>query len=187
MSMQISLPMTVVMAAVLIAMVTDLRTLKVHNVLTLPLLAAGLVYGGVTGGWSGLAASLTSAGLGFLCLLIPYVLGGMGAGDVKLAAALGAWLGPATLLTVLAIGLFASAVYSLVVLLRQNRLRDAWTTFQAVYFGCRMLMKPAENVHQMAQTPEGRRRLVPFSAMAGFGVLTVVVCQNVHVTSFWGA
>ena len=50
---------------------------KVHNVLTLPLLAAGLVYGGVTGGWSGLAAGLSSAGLAFLCLLIPYVLGGM--------------------------------------------------------------------------------------------------------------
>ena len=46
--------------------------------------------GMMTGGWSGLAAGLTSAGLGFLCLLIPYVLGGMGAGDVKLAAALGA-------------------------------------------------------------------------------------------------
>jgi prepilin peptidase CpaA len=44
-------------------------------------------------GLSGLLDGLAGLGLGFGLLLGPYLLGGMGAGDVKASAALGAWLG----------------------------------------------------------------------------------------------
>lgn len=69
---------------------TDFRSHRVPNVITLPMLGAGLAYGAYTGQ---LPAALAGAGvlfaLGFVCFLI----GGMGGGDVKFMAALGAWFG----------------------------------------------------------------------------------------------
>src|SRR5262245_16625871 len=89
----------IVLAASLVAAVTDLWKFRVLNVVTLPVLLTGLVYHTVAGaisdaGWTaGFLNSLLGALFGFGILFAFYVMGGMGAGDVKLMAALGAWLG----------------------------------------------------------------------------------------------
>jgi prepilin peptidase CpaA len=72
----------------------DLRTRKIPNYLTFGAALAGLIYNAIVAGWSGLADGLLGLVLGFGLLILPYLLGGMGAGDVKALAALGAWLGP---------------------------------------------------------------------------------------------
>lgn len=78
-----------------VACVTDLRTRRIPNVLTFGAALAGLAFQFATGG----VAALGQAGLGWLLgavvFLLPFALGGLGGGDVKLLAALGAWLGPA--------------------------------------------------------------------------------------------
>jgi len=73
----------------------DLRRRQISNSITVSGLAAGLVYGTAAGGLVGLGRSAGGAVLGFALFLIFYCLGGMGAGDLKLAAAFGALLGPA--------------------------------------------------------------------------------------------
>src|SRR6187200_955437 len=98
MSLSVMVPAAVVSAGVLIAAFTDLWKFKVHNKLTLPLLVSGLAYHTAMDGWSGLGMSAVGALFGFAILISFYVLGGMGGGDVKLMAAIGAWLGwPLTL------------------------------------------------------------------------------------------
>ncbi len=72
----------------------DLRTRRIPNYLTLGTAAAGLAYSFMSHGLSGLAYGFLGMLLGFACLILPYLWGGMGAGDVKALAALGAWLGP---------------------------------------------------------------------------------------------
>ena len=78
----------------LIACVFDVRTRRIPNALSLSAAAAGLLYHAATSGVTGV--QLAGAGwlLGLLLLLPYFALGGMGGGDVKLMAALGAWLGP---------------------------------------------------------------------------------------------
>jgi prepilin peptidase CpaA len=71
----------------------DLRTRRIPNYLTLGGALAGLVFQLVYQGLPGLLDGLAGLALGFFLLLGPYLLGGMGAGDVKASAALGAWLG----------------------------------------------------------------------------------------------
>lgn len=77
------------------ACVTDLRTRRIPNVLTFGAALAGLVFQFATGGVEALGQAALGWLLGALVFLLPFALGGLGGGDVKLLAALGAWLGPA--------------------------------------------------------------------------------------------
>jgi prepilin peptidase CpaA len=76
------------------ACVTDLRTRRIPNVLTFGAALAGLLYQSATGGVEGLGQAVFGWLLGAVVFLLPFALGGLGGGDVKLIAALGAWLGP---------------------------------------------------------------------------------------------
>jgi prepilin peptidase CpaA len=72
----------------------DVRTRRIPNYLTLGTAVAGLAYNFMVQGLPGLTGGLLGMLLGFSLLILPYLWGGMGAGDVKALAALGAWLGP---------------------------------------------------------------------------------------------
>ena len=84
----------IVLAVGVIACVTDVRSRKIPNVLTFGTAACGLVFHLITHGWSGLALAAGGWATGVALFLPFFLLRGMGAGDVKLLAALGAWLGP---------------------------------------------------------------------------------------------
>lgn len=79
--------------ALVTALITDLRRHRVPNLVTLPTIALALLVHLLLGGWPGLLFSLQGLGLGFACFLPAYLLGGMGAGDVKLMSGVGAVLG----------------------------------------------------------------------------------------------
>lgn len=85
--------LSAVSAFMVLALVWDVRTRRLPNWLTVPGLALGLLYHAVTGGWHGLLMSAAGFATGFGILLILWLMGGTGAGDVKLMGALGAWLG----------------------------------------------------------------------------------------------
>lgn len=86
-----------------IATFTDVRSCRIPNWLVLPFLLAGVAVSGWTHGWHGVGQSLLGVGLGTLVLGFFCWMGGMGMGDLKLCAAVGAWIGPAQLLVALVI------------------------------------------------------------------------------------
>jgi prepilin peptidase CpaA len=81
-----------VLALVAVATFTDLRSRRIPNWLVLPFLIAGLAVSIWLRGWTGAAQSLAGMALGGLLFGILAVMGGMGGGDVKLCAAIGAWI-----------------------------------------------------------------------------------------------
>jgi len=81
-----------------VATFTDVRSRRIPNWLVLPFLGLGILASGWFHGWHGVGLSLAGACLGLLLYGILYWMGGMGAGDVKLCAAIGAWIGPSQLL-----------------------------------------------------------------------------------------
>lgn len=82
---------------VLAAAIADLATRRIPNWITLPGALAGIALQAWYGGTYGAMRSLATAALGLAIFLILYLLGGMGAGDVKLFAAVGAFLAPNSL------------------------------------------------------------------------------------------
>jgi prepilin peptidase CpaA len=100
----LTLKSAVVVGVGLIACITDVRSRRIPNVLTFGAAAAGLIYGAITGGWSGAGSAALGWLIGAAAFFIPFALGGLGAGDVKLLAAIGAWLGP--------VGAFWLALYT---------------------------------------------------------------------------
>jgi prepilin peptidase CpaA len=94
------------------ALACDLRARRIPNAIPLAAALAALAWHALPGG-AGLAAPAGGLALGALLLLAPFALGGMGGGDVKLLAALGAWLGPASIFAVFAFGAVAGAALAL--------------------------------------------------------------------------
>ena len=114
-----------VMALVATAARADVRTRKIPNTLTLPALLLGLAMHTALNGFEGTKSSLAGVALAGVVLLPGWRFRWMGAGDVKLMAAVGAWLAwPQALIAVLA-SLVMGGVIALVVALRAGLLRQA--------------------------------------------------------------
>jgi prepilin peptidase CpaA len=109
----------------LVACVTDVQTRRIPNVLTFGAAAAAVAVHTLAGGVGGLGTSVGGWLLGAALFLPFFALGGMGAGDVKLLAALGAWLGPRDILWVAIYASMAGGVMAVVVALGSGYLRTA--------------------------------------------------------------
>jgi prepilin peptidase CpaA len=110
-----------VVAVVLIwAAWIDGKELRVPNWITFPMVLSGLVANTVLGGWEGLGFGLLGMVTGLLCLLPLYSVGGMGAGDVKLMAGMGAWLGWEITLAAFVVSVFVGAFMAVVMVARRR-------------------------------------------------------------------
>jgi prepilin peptidase CpaA len=83
----------IVVGVSLIAAITDLRSRRIPNWLTLPVFLAGLIKAGWTGGLSGLGEAVGACFLLAMPFVLLFLFAGGGAGDAKLMAAVGVWLG----------------------------------------------------------------------------------------------
>lgn len=92
-------------AVLAVSTFTDLRSRRIPNWLVLPFLVAGIAVSFAPPSWHGIgiAQSLEGMGLGLFLFGVLAWMGGMGMGDVKLCAAIGAWVGPTQLFLALII------------------------------------------------------------------------------------
>ena len=112
------------LAVALVACAFDLWRQRIPNALTLGAAAVAFIAALASGGVGGLGSSAAGWLTGLLLFLPFYALGGMGAGDVKLLAAIGAWLGPlATFHTALYAGI-AGGVFAVVVAVMRGCMRQ---------------------------------------------------------------
>lgn len=93
-----------------IAVAIDLRHRRIPNWLTVSSALLGLVFHTATRGWEGVGQSLGGFAVGFGILLVLWLIGGGGGGDVKLMGAIGAWLGPKYTFGVFVLSVFFAIV-----------------------------------------------------------------------------
>src|SRR5262245_61900353 len=109
------------------ACITDLHSRRIPNWLTFGAAAAAFAFHFADGGQAGAQQAAMGWVTGLFLFMPLFLLGGMGAGDVKLLAALGAWLGPDGAFWLAIYGSMAGGVLAVLVALRHNYL---WTALK---------------------------------------------------------
>ncbi|WP_099353988.1 A24 family peptidase [Fredinandcohnia onubensis] len=115
----------------IISVLTDLRNRKILNIVTFPAILGGLIYFTLFLGFDGFLFSGKGFLVGLGLLFIPFAMGGIGAGDVKLLAAIGSWKGA---MFVFYTGIYAAiigGVIAFVILIKQRKLGF---TFKSMLF-----------------------------------------------------
>ena len=148
------------------AIAADLRWRKIPNWLTGPAILAGLGLHAFMSQWTGLVISLEGAALGLGLFLIMYVFGWMGAGDVKLYAAVGSFLGPVqTLSTAMAIALVGGLLALVILGFHQGwRKTGLWLSS---YFQTLLLMRSVQGLAPV----QGTTPKVPYAVAIGLGTI----------------
>lgn len=157
-----------VAAVALLALVTDLRSRKVPNPITFGAAGAACLFHLVTGGWHGLLWASAGWAVGVALFLPFFALRGMGAGDVKLLGAFGAWLGPEGALWTALFGALAGGVLALGVSLARGytgtAFRNLGSLLQSWFLGG---VRPIDGV--TLSSSAGPR--LPYAVPLGVGAL----------------
>jgi prepilin peptidase CpaA len=146
-----------------VAVFTDLRSRRIPNWLVLPFLPLGIAVSAWLHGWHGAVQSLEGAAVGVLTFGIFFFMGGMGAGDVKLCAAIGAWIGPGQLFIALVLTGLAGGVMVIAWAAYAGFLKDLFTgTGDLVFNG-------AKRAEVTLSNP--LRRKMPYAPAIAIGTL----------------
>jgi len=156
---------------VALAAATDMRMHRVPNYLTVPTALLGLAYHTLApAGW-GIWLSLAGFGVGFALLFIPWLAGGSGMGDVKLLAALGAWLGPKCLLVAFVVSTVFAAVGALAILVYNATTRGTLSTGKRFVGARRSVSKSGK---------KRPARILPFAVPVAMSTWTVLAWLVAH-------
>ncbi|HKY20077.1 MAG TPA: prepilin peptidase [Vicinamibacterales bacterium] len=149
----------------------DLRTRRIPNYLTFGCTVLAFAYALVTGGWPGLGTSAAGWVVGFLLFLPFFLLRGMGGGDVKLLAALGAWFGPAGMLVLAFYTAMAGGVIALGVVLARGYFSTAFKNLWLLLCHWSVIgLKPVPEIS--LENPRAPR--LPYGVAIAVGALTTL-------------
>ena len=151
-----------------VATFTDLRSRRIPNWLVLPFMTAGVAVSAWLHGWHGLGQSLAGFAAGGAIYGLLFCLGGMGMGDVKLCAAIGAWIGPSQLMIALLITGLAGGVMAVVWAASRGFLGSLFAGSADLVFGMRERgMRP----HAELVLSNPRARKMPYAPAIAIGTL----------------
>ena len=150
----------------LIITYTDVRYRRIPNKYVLATLIGGLLMNIVFGGLHGLLASLGGCVLAFILMVMLHVFGAMGAGDVKLFAAIGAMIGANLVLPTFAIILITGFILAIYSMMRGRIVNQSMFPVVQFFVG----LVPGWQVPRFAASAD-RRFTVPYGVAIIFGSL----------------
>jgi len=156
------------MTVLAIAVFTDLRSGRIPNWLVLPFLVIGIAISGWQHGWAGVGRSIEGILLGTVLFGFFYLLGGMGMGDVKLCAAIGAWIGPWQMLIAMVLMGLAGGVMALCWAIAGGFLGDLFKGTGDIIFG---LKKRGLRPHPELALSNPLARKMPYAPAIALGTL----------------
>ena len=171
----------ILVPGVLLASWIDYSQRRVPNWLNAGLLVCGLVVQAVYFGLAGVGDGLTGMLVGFGLLIVPWLMHGMGAGDVKLLAAIGAWFGPAMTFWSFALGAVFGGLAAVVMILSTRRLRSACSNLGVIMAKCSS-PKTMFSEFGSAKSFGATSQLLPYGVPLTAGALTVLASR---VWGFW--
>jgi len=161
---------SVVSLTLILAEMIDGFELKVPNWLTFPLIVSGWVYSTVAFGWEGLGWSLVGTVVGLALLLPAYAIGGMGAGDVKLLAGVGAWVHASHTFWLFCVSAIVGAGIAVVMVVVQRGWRRHSLQFWTIL--CEMLtIRDPNQLSAIAAERKSTMLLLPYGIPIAIGAI----------------
>lgn len=161
----------ILLVIILLALVFDLRERRIPNLL----IVLGLISAGVYHGYTAKIAGLIYCGqgllTGILLLLIPFLMGGMGAGDVKLLGVIGAIKGYLFAISTFLWMALWGGIIAILLLIYQRKL---WKTFSRLGRGLMMTAIGAMPLSQAISKQEFSL-YYPYALAIALGVLSSYV------------
>jgi len=164
---------------VVVAAVSDVRRRRIPNWLTLGGIAAGLLTRTASDGWHGLAQALCGMLLAFGAYLALYSLRAMGAGDVKLMAAVGTITGPTEWLYVFAASALVNAVFALALTIGKRRLRETLWNTGCIFYEL-MHFRPPYRRRSHLEVRDKRALTMPHAVAIAAGVAVSLLLPRIR-------
>ena len=166
-----SSPLVIVSCALLIPLAViityyDVRYRRIPNAYVLATLMSGLVVNIIFGGLQGAMASLGGCIFAFTLMFILHVFGAMGAGDVKLFAAIGSVMGAHLVLPTFFVVILTGGLLGVGLMLRAGAIRDTMQRVLQILVG----LLPGWQMPRFA-VPADRRLTIPYGVAITFGSL----------------
>ncbi len=144
----------------------DGRFRRIPNAFVLATLASGLLVNTITGGWRGLLFSLGGCALAFVLMLVLHIFGAMGAGDVKLFAAIGAVIGAPLVLPTFVVVVLTGGLLGIYTMVRAGAVRTTLLRVAQIFMG----LLPGWEMPRF-DVPTERRHTIPYGVAITFGSL----------------
>ena len=144
----------------------DVRYRRIPNAFVLATLASGLIINTIYGGWQGTLASLTGCAIAFALMFMLHIFGAMGAGDVKLFAAVGSLTGTHLVLPTFLVVILTGGALALLLTLRSGAVRTTMQRVLQILVG----LLPGWEMPRFA-VPTDRRHTIPYGVAITFGSL----------------
>jgi prepilin peptidase CpaA len=138
----------VLMLLIVSALITDFKYSCIYNWQTYPAVLSALALNFISSGWSGLLWSLSGLAVGFALLIVFYLAGGFGAGDVKLLAAIGALKGVEFVMWTMAYAALVGGIMALSVMIWKGVF---WSTLQKSFY---LVRHPIRAPKEFSETPQ---------------------------------
>lgn len=169
---------SIVGAFTAVAAVSDLRTRRLPNWLTVPAFAAGVVAHTAMNGLPGLGFALLGFATGFGILLVLWLTGGGGGGDVKLMGALGAWLGASLTVAVFLASTVVAAAATMAIL-TAGMMSRGYSYVHRRYIRRGSTVRYGKKKHHAVGEDAGRqaqmrRRVLPYAVPVALGTWAVL-------------
>ncbi len=162
---------TLITLVVGVAIFTDLRSRRIPNTLTFSAFGVAVLVRLVLQGWAGLGVALTGALVAPLVLLIIHMGRGLGMGDLKLAAAIGAFMGPILAVAAMLLSAVLGGLLAIALLMRRGQLLSDF--FRLFLIGTPFL-KSKQTVAAPAGEPAPAAMTMPYGVAIGVGSLVTL-------------
>jgi prepilin peptidase CpaA len=161
----------------IVAAIIDGWKLKVPNWVTFPMVFSGWAFSAYMFGWEGLVASLIGTAVGLALLLPLYAIGGMGAGDVKLLAGVGAWVWGWVTLYAFCFSAVIGGLIAVGMVVYHRKIRHHTGQFMAILTEIWVVRDPNQ-LSAMAAERKSTMMLLPYGIPIAIGTITYFACMG---------
>ncbi len=176
------LTLAIIIPAAFLASWKDYREHRVPNWLNASIAISGLAAQTAYHGWAGLERAAGGMLLAFGMLVLFWAIRGMGAGDVKFMAAIGAWLGPHLTVSAVAVGAIAGGVLAVGIIVCRRRWGETFSNFRILATKV-CSVQTAFSEFGSAKSLRSTSAQLPYAIPLSIGALVVAVS---NYSGWWG-